>query len=118
MGLGRTRCMATKSSLRTPWTARLANLAPRSAYLAECPRAGQFESEMVLEMESPEGAPYEVPVTVFAEWEPAQRGGWDDPSWDAYFHSPVAYYFREGRGWKEITGDRVEDQVIAHFERG
>lgn len=107
--------MATKSSPRTPWAARLANLVDRTAYRAECPRAGGCEDEMVLEMETEDGYYYEIPVRVFAEWEPAQRGGWDDPSWDAYFHSPIAYYFRPGHGWKEITG--VGDQVIAHFER-
>jgi hypothetical protein len=42
----------------------------------------------------------------------------DDPSWEAHWHSPEAWYYREGRGWKrlELTA-RAEGQLMAELDR-
>lgn len=99
---------------RAPWQKRLA---PSSAYSAKCPKAGAYEDEMTLSFESDTGVEYELDCTVFAEFEPAQRGGRTDPSWDAYFTDPVAYWFRPGHGWKEMTlTERQQEEILEHFK--
>lgn len=98
---------------RTPWEVRLA---PQSNYTAKCPDAGDHDDEMTLSFESDSGHEYELECRVFVEFEPAQNGGRTDPSWPASFHSPVAYWFRRGYGWKEVAlTSNQEDQIIEHF---
>jgi hypothetical protein len=103
-----------KPTYRTPWERRLT---PKSPYTAKCPSAGSNESELTLSFENEDtGVGWELEVTVFAEYEPAQNGGRTDPSWDAHFHSPSAYYFRPGHGWKEVSlSDSQEEQILQHF---
>jgi hypothetical protein len=103
--------MATKT--RTPWTTRLN---PSTGYMAEFPDAGSHESEMTLSFSNETGAEWELDCAVFAEYEPGQNGGHHDPSWEAYFHSPVAYWFRPGHGWKEVElTESQQEKVCEHF---
>ena len=103
--------MFTKNSPK--WSQRLN---PSTGYMARCPNAGSHEAEMTLTFTSDSGVDYELDCVVFAEGEPGQNGGWDDPSWDPYFHSAVAYYFRPGHGWKQIElTDDQEEAICEHF---
>ena len=98
------------------WKTRLA-AHNASNYMASCPQAGSYESEMTLSFSTKDDFEYELEVTVFCEWEPAQNGGRTDPSWDAYAYAPSAFYFRPGHGWKEITlTESQESDIIEHFE--
>ena len=106
--------MFTKNSPK--WSQRLNP--STGSYMQSTPSyRGYSESEMTLSFSNPEtGAEWELECTVFAEYEPGQNGGWEDPSWDPYFHSPVAYWFRPGHGWKkiELTDDQ-EEAICEHF---
>lgn len=105
------------SKNRTPWQQRLN---PSTSYMTSTPSYHGHESEMTLSFSNPEtDAEWELEVTVCSEYEPGQKGGWEDPSWDPYFHSPVAYYFRPGHGWKqvELTDDQ-EEAICEHFASG
>ena len=97
----------------TPWEKRLT---PSSAYQPE-PRDAVLST--VVTIDNPVtgyGVDYEV--LVCADYEPAQRGGWEDESWEAYWHSPEAWYYRPGRGWKRLELDqRAEAQLIAELDR-
>lgn len=97
----------------TPWEKRLT---PSSAYQPE-PRDAVLST--VVTIDNPAtgyGVDYEV--LVCADYEPAQRGGWEDESWEAYWHSPEAWYYRPGRGWKRLELDkRAEAQLIAALAR-
>jgi hypothetical protein len=97
----------------THWERRLA---PRSAYQADEPTDVVLSTTITLDSETGYGVDYEV--LVCADYEPAQRGGWEDESWEAYWHSPEAWYYRKGRGWKrlELT-DRVKEQLLAELDR-
>jgi len=98
----------------TPWEKRIA--ATPTNYTAECPDAGSHSAEMTLTFVSPSGHEYELDCVVFAEYEPAQRGGWEDPSWDAYFYSAVAYWFRPGHGWRMVDLTESQEEMICdHF---
>lgn len=98
----------------TPWGHRLN---PATGYSAECFNAGSHSAEMTLTFENPvTGFEYELDVTVFAEFEPGQNGGWDDPSWDDHFYGASAFYFRPGHGWKEVTLTKSqEEEICDHF---
>lgn len=99
----------------TPWEQRLAPNTG-SAYHPE-PRDAVLST--VVTIDNPvTGYGVEYEVLVCADYEPAQRGGWEDESWDAYWHSPEAWYYREGRGWKRLELDkRAEAQLIAELDR-
>ena len=107
-------CKPSKSI--TPWEKRIAPSAG-SAYQPEPPRDAVLE--MVVIMDNPAtGYGVEYEVLVCADYEPAQRGGWDDESWEAYWYSPEAWYYREGRGWKRLELDkRTERQLLAELQR-
>ena len=98
----------------TPWQKRIAS---HTGYSADCGDWGSHSEDITLTFINPEtGYEYELEVTVFAEYEPGQNGGWDDPSWEGYFHSPVAVWYRPGHGWKglDLTKEQ-EETVIDHF---
>ena len=97
----------------TPWQKRLN---PSTGYSAECPNAGSHEAELTMTFTSPSGVDYDLEVVVFAEFEPGQNGGWDDPSWDDHFYGASAFYFRPGHGWKEVTLTKSqEEEICDHF---
>ncbi len=99
----------------TPWQQRLAP-STGSAYHPE-PRDAVISTTVVID-NPVTGYGVEYEVLVCADYEPAQRGGWDDPSWEAHWHSPEAWYYREGRGWKRLELDqRAETQLIAELDR-
>ena len=99
----------------TPWQQRIAS-STGSAYHPE-PRDAVLST--VVTIDNPVtgyGVDYEV--LVCADYDPAQRGGLDDPSWEAHWHSPEAWYYREHRGWKRLELDkRAEAQLIAELDR-
>ena len=99
----------------TPWEKRLAP-SDGSAYQPE-PRDAVMSTTVVID-NPVTGYGVEYEVLVCAEYEPAQRGGWDDESWEAYWHSPEAWYYRKGRGWKRLELDkRTERQLLAELQR-
>lgn len=112
---GQGRCSKSmKTTYRTPWQKRLD---PDSAFYAECPRAGTDSAKMTLTFTSDSDFVYELDCMVWVEYEPAQNGGRHDPSWDAHYHSPSAWWFRPNHGWKELDID-VSDQgatILDHF---
>lgn len=58
---------------------------------------------------------YEIEVSVTGEFEPAERGGRDSPSWDAHWSSVNAYYYREGKGWIELNLTSSEEAQVEEF---
>ena len=75
--------------------------------LARCNKATEYE--------------YDLPVRVKYGVCPGQRGGWTDPSWDAYVEEVWAYYYRAGKGWVELDltsseEDRLKDEATSHYE--
>lgn len=101
-----------KHAFRTPWRKRLAALVNRDPYQKAEPNAGSMARDTTLTFTDEAGREYELEVTVFAEYEPAQNGGWDDPSWDAYCYNPSAWFYREGRGWKEMPLTGAQERSI------
>ena len=55
----------------------------------------------------------ETPIVVTGYYNPAQRGGWTDPSWDAYYDDIEAWYYRPGKGWKTIELTKDEEASYA-----
>jgi len=78
---------------------------------------GESATEMSIFFQNPKtGAEWELEVRVTAEYEPAQRGGMYEPSWEGYWHSPVAYWFRPHHGWKEVAlTEAQEEEVCVRF---
>lgn len=103
-----------KTSYRTPWQKRLD---PNSKFYAKCPKAGTDTSTMTLTFTSDSGFVYELDCKVWVEFEPAQNGGRTDPSWDAHYHSPTAWWFRPNHGWKELSIDDSDQgsTILDHF---
>ena len=79
--------------------------------------AGDSATDMSLFFSNPAtGAEWELEVRVTAEYEPAQRGGMYEPSWEGYWHSPVAYWFRPHHGWKEVClNETQENEICVRF---
>lgn len=100
---------------RTPWMTRLAQMTT-SEYTKHADTYGE-ERETTLVFESASGFEYELEVTVCAEYEPGQNGGWDDPSWDGYWENPSAFWYRPGHGWKavELTKEQKKE-ILSLFE--
>lgn len=61
----------------------------------------------------------DAPIVVTGYYNPAQRGGWTDPSWDAYYDEIAAWYYRPNKGWKEIklTQSEIRSYADALMER-
>lgn len=100
------------NKFRTRWTKRLAALVNRDPYQKAEPNTGSMSRDMTLTFTDDAGREYDLEVTVFAEYEPAQNGGMTDPSWDAYCYNPTAWYYRAGRGWKKMPLTDCQEQSI------
>lgn len=86
-------------------------------YMKDIPKDDSMD-EMVLTFESETGYAFDLEVTVTAEYDPGQRGGWDDPSWPAGHCAPRAFWHRPGRGWKELElSDWQKDQIAERFDQ-
>jgi hypothetical protein len=104
-----------KSALSVlPWEQRLLTA---SEYQAQRPSDGVLE--MVVMMDNPvTGYGVEYEVLICAEVIPAQNGGMTDPSWPAHFGEAEAWYYREGRGWKQLQLDeQAQRQVERELDR-
>jgi hypothetical protein len=104
----------TKRKSVLPWEQRLLTA---SEYRAERPADGVLE--MVVVMDNPvTGYGVEYEVLICAEVIPAQNGGMTDPSWPAHFGEAEAWYYREGRGWKQLQLDeQAQRQVERELDR-
>lgn len=89
-------------------------------YFKNDPSVGCSSAQIMrLRFESPSGHEYEIECLVTAEWDPGQRGGWDDPSWPAGFCAPRAYWYRPKRGWKEIElSDFQKEDIVESLDHG
>jgi hypothetical protein len=94
------------------WESRIAP--PRGAYDSTPPPGTRYE----LECEGKNGEEYYLDVIVDAEWQIYEKGGWSLPESGGCHSNACAYWYREGRGWKEIPLTWRQDMRICEFLDG
>lgn len=107
--------METKS-----WESRLSCAATRGLprYHKSAPTFGVVGKMTLARCNEKTEHEYEMEVEVCGTYEPAQRGGRTDPSWDAHMTDGTAFWHRPGKGWVELDLTRDEqEQVEQHLMR-
>jgi hypothetical protein len=109
-----------KQVISTPWESRLGHEACKG--LPSYARWVNEDFESSVTRCSDTDFEYEIPVKVEFSIEPAQRGGWSDPSWDAYVDELFAYQYRPGKGWIELDlteseEDQLKDEAMSIYNR-
>lgn len=103
------------------WEKRLAKLVthglPTEGRYPKTPKGGVDGKMTLTRYNEKTDYEWEADLFVWAEYEPAQRGGWTDPSWDAHTYSPRAWQRRHG-GWVETDlNEREAEEVCEHLNK-
>lgn len=101
-----------KGWLFEPWESRLKRMAVEGlpVYREKPPYGEEYDLQR--------GEEGTIRVIVLGDYEPAQRGGRSDPSWDAHYVGIEAWFHRPGKGWVSLDLDKGEEEAIETFLMG